>query len=79
MNDDPTSDRVWARAEIESPCIKLCIIHPETRLCTGCHRTLDEIAEWSRMTPEARRLIMSELPTRGVNRKRRGGRNRRRG
>ncbi|MEM9798300.1 MAG: DUF1289 domain-containing protein [Pseudomonadota bacterium] len=71
---DRTND-IWARAEIESPCVKICVIHPETRLCTGCLRSIDEIASWSRMTAEARREIMAELPTREPRHKvRRGGR-----
>lgn len=69
------SDDIWKRDEIESPCVKICVIHPETRICTGCLRTIDEIGAWSRMSPEARRLIMGELPARqGQLAKRRGGR-----
>jgi predicted Fe-S protein YdhL (DUF1289 family) len=69
------SDEIWKRAEIESPCIKICVIHPESRLCTGCLRSIDEIGAWSRMTPEVRRAVMDELPTRaGALTKRRGGR-----
>jgi predicted Fe-S protein YdhL (DUF1289 family) len=69
------SDEIWKRNEIESPCIKLCVVHPETRLCTGCLRSIDEIGAWSRMTPEARRAVMAELPSRaGAFSKRRGGR-----
>lgn len=69
------TDEVWKRDEVESPCIKLCVVHPETRLCTGCLRSIDEIGAWSRMTPEARRQIMDELPSRaGAHSKRRGGR-----
>ena len=69
------SDEVWKRAEVESPCIKVCVIHPETRLCTGCLRSIDEIAAWGRMSSEERRTIMSELPTRAPQlKKRRGGR-----
>lgn len=69
------SDEVWKRAEVESPCIKICVVHPETRLCTGCLRSIDEIGAWSRMTPETRRAIMQELPSRAVLlTKRRGGR-----
>ena len=70
------SDEVWRRAEIESPCVKICVIHPETRLCLGCHRTIEEIAAWSRMTPEARRAVMAELPARiaAAGPRRRGGR-----
>lgn len=58
------SDEVWRRAEIDSPCIKVCTIHPETRLCLGCHRTLAEIAGWSKMTAEERRQVMADLPGR---------------
>lgn len=70
------TDPVWSRDEIESPCVKLCVVHPETRRCMGCHRTIDEIAGWSRMTPEARRAVMAELPARAALAapKRRGGR-----
>ena len=69
------SDDIWKRNEVESPCIKVCLVHPETRLCTGCHRSLEEIATWSRMSPAARRTIMDDLPTRVAKvAKRRGGR-----
>jgi predicted Fe-S protein YdhL (DUF1289 family) len=69
------SDDVWKRAEIESPCVKICVIQPESRLCTGCLRTIDEIGAWSRMSPDVRRAVMAELPARaGTIAKRRGGR-----
>ncbi|WP_147125439.1 DUF1289 domain-containing protein [Shimia ponticola] len=69
------SEEVWVRAEIESPCIKLCSIHPEERICIGCLRSMDEIGSWSKMTPEERMRIMAELPQRAPRlRKRRGGR-----
>ena len=70
MNDD-----TWKRNEVESPCVKICVVHPETRLCTGCARSIDEITAWSRLTPEARREIMADLPNRTAAPKiRRGGR-----
>jgi len=70
------TDYVWSRAEIDSPCVKLCVIHPEARLCIGCYRSLDEIAAWPRMSPEARRTAMAELGARAplVAPKRQGGR-----
>ena len=69
------SDDVWKRDEVQSPCIKICVIHPEARLCTGCLRSIDEITQWSKMSNEARAAIMAELPTRtGQITKRRGGR-----
>ena len=70
-----TSDPVWSRDEIQSPCVRICVVHPEARICTGCLRTLDEIRDWSRMSPEARADIMQALPDRApMLRKRRGGR-----
>jgi predicted Fe-S protein YdhL (DUF1289 family) len=66
---------VWRRNEIESPCIQICVVHPETRLCTGCNRSIDEIGRWSKMHPDERSEIMAELPTRQSTPKgRRGGR-----
>lgn len=68
-------DDVWSRDEIESPCVKICVIHPESRLCTGCLRSIDEITAWSKMSPEARRAVMDALPERqGQLTRRRGGR-----
>lgn len=69
------NDTVWKRDEIESPCVRICVVHPDARLCTGCLRSIDEIARWSRMSSIERREIMNELPSRaGQLRKRRGGR-----
>lgn len=71
MNDDP----VWSRQEIESPCVRICVLHPEARLCTGCYRSAEEIAAWTRMSADARRAIMAELPGRApLVVRRRGGR-----
>ncbi|WP_296421239.1 DUF1289 domain-containing protein [Pseudooctadecabacter sp.] len=75
MTKPENTDAIWTRAEIESPCIKICVIHPETRLCTGCLRSIDEIGAWSRLTPEARKAVMDDLPARApLLQKRRGGR-----
>lgn len=73
--NDLSSDRLWTRKEIDSPCVKVCVIHPAARLCVGCHRSLDEIANWSAMSAEGRTAIMAELPGRGaLLSQRRGGR-----
>jgi len=50
---------------IESPCIQVCQIDDETRLCRGCLRSLDEIARWGRYSDAERSRIMRELPSRG--------------
>jgi predicted Fe-S protein YdhL (DUF1289 family) len=75
VTDDLPGDEVWRRDEVESPCVKLCVIHPEARLCVGCLRTIEEITAWSRISHEARAAIMAELPSRaGLVAQRRGGR-----
>ena len=75
MND---IDGVWKRTEIDSPCIKLCSIHPAERICVGCFRSIDEIGIWSQLSTDARQKIMQELPSRAPRlQKRRGGRNKR--
>ena len=75
MSKPENTDHIWSRAEIESPCIKICVIEPKSRLCTGCLRTIDEIGAWSQMTHEARTQVMDDLPARaGQITQRRGGR-----
>ncbi|SFR46982.1 DUF1289 domain-containing protein [Litoreibacter janthinus] len=69
------SDEIWQRKEVESPCIKVCVVHPAERICTGCLRTIDEIGAWSRMSNDARTALLDELPARAARLKvRRGGR-----
>ncbi len=58
------SDEIWKRDEVESPCVKICVVHPEARLCTGCLRTIDEITQWGRMSREERRSVIAALPGR---------------
>jgi uncharacterized protein len=66
---------VWTRDEIASPCIQICVVHPTERICTGCHRSIDEISRWSQMTSDERSLVMNDLPARASRlSKRRGGR-----
>jgi predicted Fe-S protein YdhL (DUF1289 family) len=70
------SDEPWRRDEVESPCVKVCLVHPEAGICIGCHRTIEEIASWSAMSAEARRAVLAELPARAARLRpaRRGGR-----
>lgn len=60
------SDTVWNRDEIDSPCQKVCLIHPEAEICIGCNRTHAEIAGWSRMSPDERKSITESLPSRSA-------------
>jgi uncharacterized protein len=64
--------------DIETPCVKVCVVDPETQFCIGCGRTRGEIAAWIGMTVDDRRAIMTALPERvaslTMRKTRRGGR-----
>jgi predicted Fe-S protein YdhL (DUF1289 family) len=47
-----------------TPCIRVCLLDPETGLCEGCGRTREEIGRWMRFSEEERLRIMAELPER---------------
>lgn len=63
---------------IETPCVKICVVDPETGFCIGCGRTRDEIGLWLSLSAEQRRGIMDSLPERVQTltrrKSRRGGR-----
>ncbi|WP_129777113.1 DUF1289 domain-containing protein [Peristeroidobacter soli] len=42
---------------VASPCIKVCVLDAR-QVCIGCGRTIDEIAQWSRLTEEQRREVV---------------------
>ena len=74
---DQNIDNLWKRDEIDSPCVKLCSIHPAERICVGCYRSMEEIGAWSSLSTEVRLEIMAELPSRASRiQKRWGGRSR---
>jgi predicted Fe-S protein YdhL (DUF1289 family) len=64
--------------EIESPCIKVCVIDPGSGYCIGCGRTREEIASWLGINAGERRRIMGVLRDRMSSltdrRRRKGGR-----
>lgn len=47
-----------------SPCVGVCVINPQTQLCEGCFRTLDEIAGWWDYPPEQKRTVLAEIDDR---------------
>ena len=51
---------------IRSPCVDICRLERATGSCAGCHRTIDEIANWGQMSDAERDRIMAELPLRGM-------------
>ncbi|MBZ9939346.1 DUF1289 domain-containing protein [Mesorhizobium sp. BR1-1-16] len=47
-----------------SPCVRICTMDAESGLCEGCGRTIDEIANWTRMNDTERQVVMDALPAR---------------
>jgi predicted Fe-S protein YdhL (DUF1289 family) len=53
-------------ARVASPCVGICRIDPQTRLCEGCLRTLDEIAAWGTLDDDARRDVWNAIRRRAA-------------
>lgn len=43
---------------IDSPCTKVCTLHPRVGVCTGCGRTPAEIERWPSLTSSERLTLM---------------------
>ena len=63
---DSARSVVWQRDEPDSPCLSICVQHPQAGICVGCFRTAEEVANWAKLTPEERQRIRAELPSREV-------------
>lgn len=50
-----------------SPCIKICVLDPQSGWCIGCGRTLGEIAGWGSLSEAERLAVMEGLPARMKN------------
>ena len=52
------------RSGVPSPCVNVCKMNPQTQLCEGCFRTLDEIAAWSALSDGEKSAVLAQLPSR---------------
>ena len=46
---------------VPSPCINVCKMSPETGLCEGCLRTIDEIVAWGSAGDAYKRAVWGEI------------------
>jgi predicted Fe-S protein YdhL (DUF1289 family) len=44
-----------------SPCINVCVLDHVSRTCTGCGRTIDEIARWGGMSAAEQWQVVARL------------------
>lgn len=49
---------------IASPCINICKMDPQSGLCIGCFRTIEEIAGWSQADDARRVSILAAVARR---------------
>jgi hypothetical protein len=49
---------------VPSPCTRVCVIDPVSKLCRGCLRTIDEITDWSGKSPAEKRAVLAVLEER---------------
>ncbi len=47
-----------------SPCISVCVLDKTTGLCFGCYRSIDEVAQWRLLGPDAQLEVLNKLPAR---------------
>jgi len=51
-------------APILSPCINVCQVDVAHGWCTGCLRTLEEIANWAQSSNAEKRAVLDRLAAR---------------
>ena len=49
---------------VQSPCINVCKLDPNSNLCEGCLRTSEEISNWSKYSNNKKRNIIAILKNR---------------
>ena len=43
---------------IKSPCINICSLDPNTNLCLGCGRSVEEISNWINLSKEEKKTLI---------------------
>ena len=49
---------------VSSPCVGICQLDTASKICLGCGRTLEEIANWQLMDAMQKHQVMKRLPPR---------------
>jgi len=49
-----------------SPCVGVCTVDRETKMCIGCLRTLNEIGAWRTMTLDQKRDVVAACKVRAA-------------
>ena len=49
---------------VPAPCVKISVLDPDTRMCRGCFRSIDEVAEWVEYSPEEKLAVLERIAQR---------------
>lgn len=49
---------------VPSPCVSICVVNPNTGLCEGCLRTLNEVATWGQLPSAQQREVWQLIQAR---------------
>lgn len=55
-----------AQQDVESPCVRACMIDQVHGYCVGCWRTLIEISYWHKYDAAQKHAVLAETETRRV-------------
>ena len=58
-----------SKIKIISPCIGVCKLDIVNKICVGCLRTADEIANWPQLDNEKAMQIMKQIKDRYITEK----------
>lgn len=65
MTDTPLSDMNANPDDLPaSPCVSICSVDRDTKMCIGCFRTLKEIGAWRSMTLDQKRDVVAACKAR---------------
>ena len=52
------------RQDVESPCVRDCVVDQGHGFCLGCWRTLREISDWHRYDPAQKHAVLAQIQAR---------------
>ena len=51
----------FEESPVPSPCVSICQMNARSGLCSGCLRTIEEIAGWSRYSEAEKRAVWARI------------------
>jgi predicted Fe-S protein YdhL (DUF1289 family) len=49
---------------VASPCVNWCEMNPKNQFCFGCYRTIDEIANWGKLSEAEKIMVWKNISLR---------------